>query len=144
MATQNIESITRSWLSINGYDGLCDTEGRCGCYFKESPNRCRYTMQCQPAYKHECEHCIDKCVNEHLGRGCFKVFKQEFGSSEKGFKPFKFMSEWIEPQDFGLITFFKYGYAYSTFCFKDKTTFDDLVNVLKVIVDIFEKQQEGK
>ena len=77
MAKQNVERIARSWLSVNGYDGLCDTESRCGCDFKESPNRCRYTMQCQLAYKHECEHCIDKCVNEHLGRGCFKVSKPE-------------------------------------------------------------------
>ena len=78
-SAHDVESVIREWLKDNGYDGLCnnDVETKCCCNFKVSPCRCRYTMVCQPAYRHECEHCVEKCVNERLGHGCFKSTKQE-------------------------------------------------------------------
>ena len=78
-SAHDVESVIREWLKDNGYDGLCnnDVETKCCCDFKVSPCRCRYTMVCQPAYRHECEHCVEKCVNERLGHDCFKPTKQE-------------------------------------------------------------------
>lgn len=51
----NVHLIVKGWLIANGYDGLCEVDGECGCSIKDGLAPCgemHYT--CEAAYKGVC------------------------------------------------------------------------------------------
>jgi len=52
----NTVEIIRKWLNENGYDGLVDTNGPCGCNLDDfMPCGGEYVAECRAAYKQPCK-----------------------------------------------------------------------------------------
>ena len=47
----NLKSIAEKWLKDNGYDGLCNPAGECGCYFDDFMPCSEPDMDCQAGHK---------------------------------------------------------------------------------------------
>jgi len=69
-----IKDIIENYLNQNGYDGLCNID--CGCDLTYLiPCDGEYIINCQPAYKHYCKICKNKCNKSHFGF-CYKPERQ--------------------------------------------------------------------
>jgi len=90
----NVKEILIEWLKDHGCDGLCNTDIGCGCGFTSCIPGDTYSNdfipcedinenECQPAYRWECEKCMEKseCLWYDEGKtdGCWKTTKQRAG-----------------------------------------------------------------
>ena len=68
-----VKDIVILYLHQNGFDGLCGDE--CGCGIDEIILCEAYCMECQPAYKTECNPstCNHPCNGQLLGSACYQV-----------------------------------------------------------------------
>lgn len=58
--SKNVIQIVRSYLEENGYDGLIDDYGECGCLTDDLAPCGILGMSCKPAYRVDCKcayHC---------------------------------------------------------------------------------------
>ena len=55
-----VTGMVKEYLQQNGYDGLCNTDGECGCSLEDLAPCGEMSDACAAAYKCECEDCQDK------------------------------------------------------------------------------------
>ncbi len=48
----NVEDIVKAWLKENGYDGLVNLHGECGCDIDDLNPCCELCHECEAAYLH--------------------------------------------------------------------------------------------
>jgi len=71
----NAKEIIEEYLNANGYNGLCDPDGECGCAVNDLCP-CDNLLDCVPAYKRICTDCSfknDCTIKEEVipDNGCF-------------------------------------------------------------------------
>ena len=79
---QDCGDIIQEFLTLNGFDGLCNPDLECGCGKDElcpcSP--CESILTCRPAYKHICTDCPNtgSCdLQDEYGLDyCYATFKE--------------------------------------------------------------------
>ena len=76
---KTVQEIVSDYLEANGYDGLYDPDGECGCTLGDFM-LCLDPKDCVPAYRQECSKCehdeggpYDCC---EYGEGCMGCSKQ--------------------------------------------------------------------
>ncbi len=62
---KNVNEIVAAYLIKNGYDGLYNKDGGCGCILGMLAPCASYSMQCLPGYRTECD-CGEDC-RFHVG-----------------------------------------------------------------------------
>ena len=65
MSTQ-VRIIVSEWLESNGFEGLVNLDGECGCPIGDlmpCENSIAGLGDCQPAYRYECWKCRNYCDN---------------------------------------------------------------------------------
>jgi len=77
----DVKEIIKQYLINNGYDGLANTEGECGCTLEDYHACGEYMHECQPAYKWEdacleCEHHCDDYDEDGMSY-CMRLTKQK-------------------------------------------------------------------
>jgi len=64
--SKQVRIIVSDWLKANGYDGLVNGDGECGCPIGDlmpCENSIAGLGDCQPAYRYECWKCRNWCDN---------------------------------------------------------------------------------
>jgi len=65
-----IRDIIKQWLKDNGYDGLVDEPGECGCTLDDFMPCCEgWMLDCEPGYKRPCpgeDKCEYNCGGWHI------------------------------------------------------------------------------
>ena len=79
-ATPDVKDIIKNHLIENGYDGLVNLEGECGCTLDDYHACGEYMFECKPAYKWEnaCKDCEHHCegYDENGKNYCMRLTKQ--------------------------------------------------------------------
>lgn len=62
----NVKAIVRDWLVTNGYEGLFNENGECGCDLNDLMCCDNSGVDwCLPAYKLKCEGCTHTCIEDY-------------------------------------------------------------------------------
>ena len=78
----DVKDVLEKWLGENGYDGLVNTEGPCGCSIGDDFIECdALCPECEPAYKHKanCKECEDICDGKDEVEYCMSTIKPKEG-----------------------------------------------------------------
>lgn len=59
-----VEDIVKSYLVTNGYDGLYNDMGECGCTFEDFAPCEGDFSECQPGHKFDCARCKNSPAND--------------------------------------------------------------------------------
>jgi len=57
----NVEDIISEYLKENGYDGLYNSDGPCGCAVGDLAPCCSLNMDCEPGHKRQGCSCGEGC-----------------------------------------------------------------------------------
>ena len=55
----NVHEILKTWLKDNGYDGLFNSVGQCGCKIDDLAPCCESCTECEPGYEVPCDGTCD-------------------------------------------------------------------------------------